>query len=89
MTFKALKLNILEHLLNHVELLTTMGTAMFGSGEAAGSRGHMISNFFIKVVLNVMIYTYLESLYYKLFKYVYIIIFSTTCMKKLSNLVIT
>ena len=30
-----------------------------------------------------MIYTYLESFYYKLFKYIYIITFSLTFMKKL------
>ena len=78
----------IEYLLTHVELLTTMGTAMFGFGEEGGSRGHMISNFFIKVVLNVMIYTYLESSYYNLLKYVYFYIWFKLS-GKISNLVTT
>ena len=56
-------------------------------GEQAGSKDHMIGNFFIKVVLNVTIYTYLESSYYKLLKYVYIITFSLTFMKKIIKFV--
>ena len=58
-----------------------MGTAVLGFGEAR-RRGHMIGNFFIKVVQNILNYIYLESSYYKLFKYIYIITFSLTFMKK-------